>query len=411
LLGVAATQDLDQLWIMPEYAAGLGLPPTLPPNGELRHTWVDDAIRAGWEIRPAALAPWLHCYRPGRDGWVDLAFPGYMRDGTWAQLSAADLTLALQLLDELTGVQYRHSPENTSSRLLTGLHRRRGGKELEAMTMPLPALDPNTEADLSWIRPLYPAEEGRAWVRAWDVNAAYLSACSSLRTGVGEARYHHFRALDPVPSGPGYFFATVEYTVPAGLPNPFPHAHAWITHPTLELAYDLGVRVTITDAWVWDEWARPLEPWYRVLRDARGSLMNRTGPAAAAALVALKRMWGPLVGGRVASTRWDRTGDALYRPDWRHFVIATTRARLYRALLRLAPEDRPFAVATDCAYFARHDRQDVPDGLRVGTTPGSFKPAGTCRLDALMGTVRWDRIGKGPLHDRRALVAVTDAMR
>ena len=279
------------------------------------------------------------------------------------ELSPGDYERCMALLEELLGIPYRYSPEATAAHLLRHLHDRPGGKRLHPSSMPPPALEPSTEADLHWIRPLTAEERAAPYIVAYDVNAAYLAACSALSLGVGE----------PV--------ATHGASNWKGLPGYYLEPDGWVTTPTLlwrgheERAYDM---------YVWLEASRPLEPWYKVLRDAREEVMLDTNcygePVNAAALQTIKMMYAGFFG-RCASTKWDRTGDPLFRPDWRHMVIATRRTRLQRVMTQTDPA--PFAAFSDCLYFATEHQVT---GLRMGTNPGSFKIHGTQPLTVELRT-------------------------
>lgn len=290
------------------------------------------------------------------------------------ELTPADYSRCMSLLEEVLGIPYRYSPEATAAALLRHLHNRPGGKRLQVAEMPPPALDPGTEKDLHWMRPLLTSEQTAPYIVAYDTNAAYLAACSALPLGVG-APVHHgagsFRAE------PGYFRMLID------------SEESWVTWPTVEWAYGLKDRrnsaiMAVFESWTWPETSRPLEPWYKVLRDARLRLMGMTwdavvgearGAVIMAALQTVKMMYCGFFG-RCASTKWDRTGDVLFRPDWRHMVIATRRTRLQRVMAQCDPA--PFAAYSDCLYFAVPASPPV-QGLRLGTNPGSFKLHGTVR--------------------------------
>lgn len=383
------------------------------------------ALRAaeadGWNVQGSDLPEdprrpepgWHHCFRESADFdryTLGVALTaGMARDRYLADLDGETLTRALALFRVTVGVDLRRTPETTASDLMTSLHRRSGGLQLRPAEMPPPALVATTERDLYWVRSFSPLEMGRRLAVAWDVNAAYLGACSSLTLGVGAPHHSYFAGGydggtrvrgNGRDVGCGYFLAEIRYAAPPGLPSPFPDGRAWVTTPTVQLALDLGATVHLFESYVWFDTSRPLEPFYKRLRAARETVMaGAPDPACTAVLMACKRMWGPFLGGRVSATRdgWDRSSDPLYRPDWRHFVIATTRARVFRALLRLE-DARPFAVHTDALYFAADDEL-APEGLRVGRNPGTFKAAGVVPLSTA---------GTGQRPD---LDAIEDAMR
>lgn len=372
LLAWAQDNDYEQLWLHRSYLNGPGCLVSSPPA-------VGPPSAPGWSVKGDH---WLHCYRSGErfdPRPVDVVIPrDDSRSSFWDELAVDELARALRLFSDAMGVRYRRSPEATGSRLLTMLHDGGHHQGLAVTEMPPPALDAKTEADPYWIRDPLPEESGARWVVAYDANAAYLAAASSLRTGMGKVRYVAGDALGAAldACAPGYYYGAVTYTPPPGVLNPFRDGWGFLTTPILELAQKLKCeRVEISEGYVWETTARPLESWYKVIREGRGYLMDRTTDVAARyALKAVKLLYGPFLGGRVASTKWERGGDPLFRPDWRHFVMATTRANQYRTLLRCASFGHtPFAIASDCLFFLSSEPLDEPAGLRVGTNPGAYK--------------------------------------
>lgn len=288
------------------------------------------------------------------------------------ELSDRDYRRCVDLIEELVGIPYRFSPGATATALLRQLHV--GGKKMLPAVMPPPALDPSTEGDLKWVRPLTAVEQAAPYIVCLDVNAAYLAAMSALRAGVGAPQYIHtpprsweFSGTAPV----GY------HRLPCG----------WVTTITLDRMTDRDRDMTgpIFESWVWDETSRPLEPFYKVVRDARAYLLlrrwdTRWTVVADAALMTVKHMYTDLIG-RFASTKWDRSDDAMFRPDIRHYVIATRRTRVQRIMASCDPA--PFAANCDALYFATEASPAV-QGLRMGTNPGSWKISGCVRhVDAV----------------------------
>jgi hypothetical protein len=393
ILEICRLQAIEQLWIVPS---------TFPSSIHVE--------MPGWDISGQG-THWLHCFER-REGFdrepIDIVFPALDRKcKAWASArTPAELLASLVAFESATGERYRWSPERTAGRILERLHYH--GERLPVLEMPPPALETTTEMDAAWSRPLRAHETSRKWVDAWDVNAAYLSACSSLALGAGDLRHTGPGVLRPKlgtpllrkdPIFPGYYRAHV---LPAKftplLPDPRGDQigdDAWISAPTLELLREIGYQIDVLESWTWAQTRRPLEPWYKRLRDARASLMEGICLDSECAetrwceiaLAALKLAWGPFLGGYVASQKpgWDRSADPLFRPDWRHHVIATTRARQYRTLVRVMMDGNvaPFAVATDCLYFATDTPGVPPAGLRVGANPGAYKHAGTISMDAI----------------------------
>jgi hypothetical protein len=394
LLEQCTAGNVAQLWI-------------LPGAGGSTLTTLQDAKDAGWDIRPPEPGSWLVC-RHADHPTVSLVFPGLDKRRPYWVAEPGVLLGALAELHRLLGVRYSGRPEVTAERLLRKLHATATSKVLEPCEMPPPALKASTETDLVWIRPKPPKG---TWVVACDVNAAYLAACSSLRLGVGDpvharSQYAWHFDSDGGAGAPGYWFVSVDASAPKSALIGIPRRGAWVTTPTLDLLRGFcgtGM-LRVYDAWTWAGSSRPLEPWYKVLRDARAHVRDPASGldprVADICQHVIRDCYGPFLGGRVASTRWERAGDALFRPDWRHHVIAQTRANLIRAVLRCSAEDqaRLWAVATDCLFFVM-PTSAPPAGLVIDDHPGHFRVTGSGPLRAAVAAV-------GPRKGRSAVVAL-----
>ena len=404
LLALAARLDVAQLWVHPSWAqlAGLPMRDVMPKRrAGMALPFISDALAGGWDIQPAGLAPWMVGLRRGVWGRYALVYPEWDYSAPWRNAPDGETLLRalLRYRSALGGHAYRHTPAVTGVSLLKRLHSGRTALDLSASVTPLdfppPAREPGTEWDMSYERPLTPDEARRPYVNACDKNAQYLGAVSSLWVGMGKASHltgeHDAGELAQFVSNaatkeraPGYWLATIRYDPPAGMPSPFTPdgipdapdaAPRWITTPTLELAVKVGARVDVGEAWVWRERHRPLEPFYQVMRDAREALMGEargetiTGHASALALAVVKATYRATLGGRFDAT-WLRTSETpedLYRPDWRHAVIAQARANFYRAALAVYKTSglAPIRAVTDCWYYP----VDAPDALAACPAP------------------------------------------
>ena len=404
LLALAARLDVAQLWIHPSWAQLAGLPARAATREERRegiaHPFVSEAPAGGWDIQPARLAPWLVGLRRGVYGRYVLAFPQLDTRVAWRHAPDGETLLRALLAYRaaLDGYGYWRSPGASATGLLKRLHASEHALDLSASMTPLdfppPARKPATVTDMAWIRPLDGRElalaaSGEAYVHGYDKHAMYLGAASALWVGMGVARHV---ASSTGASGelaglvaraatkdrtPGYWLASIAYDPPSGMPNPFADtltpgadrpawradAPRWIATPTLDLALSLGARVDVREAWVWSERHRALETWRNTLRDAREALHRAASglpdtSAPALALAALKATYtqgiGWLDGG------WLRTSsepEDLYRPDWRHAVMAQALANFYRNGLAVytAHGLAPIAAYTDAWYYVLAD--------------------------------------------------------
>lgn len=388
-------------WILAEDLADLELPRRLEHDalpGEIarrgiRHPFVDRAIAAGYRVRPAGLAPWMIVYGPS--GWrIDVAVAPWDDAGGLGALDRDELRAALDLYRATVGVRYRRSPGATGTDLLRLLRRRR---PLGRSAPPEIAADGAIEADIRWIRELDREELRRPWIHAFDANARYLASCSSVELGLGEPE-----ELTPARGvglgfdkrSPGYHFAEIPLDRlrplaravldPLGSKDP---AGDWYTTPTIEIAEELvrgaaALDFRILRSFVWPSHGRLLEPLYRRLRDARAAIGNMPAtPASEAALLLVKRTYAHLIGGFAG--HWREAGDELYRPDWRHAIIASARVNLYRRVRRL--RDPPFAIDVDAVWISSWSSDPALAGreLGLGDGPGAFRPIGSVPMRQL----------------------------
>ena len=150
----------------------------------------------------------------------------------------------------------------------------------------------------------------------------------------------------------------------------------WACTPTVAWALERGQAVTITEASVWTKHSRAMETWYERLRTARTALYDDTTPAGRLALGALKYTYALTISG--FNSVWNRDKRSpLYRPDWRHLVIAQANANMSRALHKMdAAGYTPVAVHKDAVYLLSDEPDPVkacPPSVTLGTGLGHFK--------------------------------------
>lgn len=380
----------------PAYPA-LGLPEHPDPRNLSDHPFL---VAHGWRLSSTRPTHWIVARRGGHR--IDVWFPGYDDVAGLADVAPGPLLDGLALFEELIGgTPYRWSPGATAINLIRTLHR--SGIPLDASgVLPHPATGATVEADFRWAREPDLEERTMRWVHAYDLNAMYLAACSSLELGFGEPEH-----LAPKRTGglgfdakvPGYWRVT--YRRPdRRLPDPFDPLVGgaggsfcgWLTTPSVELAAELGALDTIEEAFLYPRHHRYLDSFYQRLREARGALLDSPpSPSVDVALRLVKRTY--TVGLGYLAARIREEGDPLYRPDWRHAVIAKARANLYRRLVRLPVT--PFAVLVDCVYFASNDPDPLAaiPGLPLAHTLGAFKHAGTAPMPETLAAIE---AGDGP---------------
>lgn len=407
-----ASHGFGQIWIHRSALAGLGLPQALTG------TTPRDLARVGREhpftapgrfrFHPAGLSYWIKA-RDGDGHRVDFGIPAYDGSSPFnACRDARELRAAATLFASHLGIPFADTPGSTGAALLRAVHSGPGARRLEPSgDPPEPATRPVTERDFSWWRPPDLDERTAAELHAYDVNGNYLAACSSIELGLGawEELGDGRTSIAVNPRIPGYWLCRLLPPGDPRLPDPLDPAgrardrDRWLATPTAELAVELGRVQSVLHAVIWPERSRVLAPWYERIRDARTSLAaaavtigergelradSETRPALVA-LRAVKDAANLTIGQLAAHFR--SVGDELYRPDWRHAVIARARANLYRHLAAAAHRTgrRPVAVDHDTVWFAGPADPPVPLDSRLGR----FKYVGSVSMaDALAGP--WD---------------------
>jgi len=368
----ARRHGLTQLWLTDAWVCAAGLPASLRgATGRprhLAHPFVADGLAAA-ELHawPEGLSHWLALDKKGVAGaGVAVAIPAYDDNATWGEgIDADTLLAALHAYAGALGRAYVRSPGKTGLDLLIETTRR-GGKRDAVEDWPPPALDTNTVRDLTWMRTLTPEERAKPYLHSYDKNALWLGAASSVEVGLGDVEERR----DPGDGTgvafdkrlPGYWLARIGGA-----------EERWHCTPTVARAVERGQTVAISHAYMWTRRARALEGWYERLRDARAAL--KADPSPAARLAVLKYTYAVTVS--TLGGTWYKHDDPLYRPDWRHQIIAQANANLSRALGRLDAAGVPVvAINVDCAYVVSDEPDPVAamrGTLTLGEGLGDFK--------------------------------------
>ena len=424
LFALAKQHHLTQLWVHPRWAAAAGLPDRLPRSKagflprdedgrvlyEIPHPFCTIPDSSTWKVLPPGkLAWWLHGFEPGIYGAIDVAFPQFNEQrGQWPWVHDSEdphetgmpddsvtFLLALRYLTHAVGMPIRRSPGSVGTSLMRRLHDRSDARSLslEVPTgLPDPAQNGGIELELVWRRPLTEMERSRRWVHAYDKNAQFLGATSSLPLGFGEPVQLQSTPsweIMPYRKHPGYWRTTLSANQDLLLPDPIsPYKDPteqpegiWLSSAALDLAIELGRVRAVHEAYVWPTSHRALEPWYKRLRDARVALKSDmyTYPHAEArqlAYQAIKAIYTQSIGW-LSSTAWDREGDDLWRPDWRDAIIGQARANLFRNILTFVKSGHiPWMAGADCLYFVSDDPDPLtakPEKMSIGDTLRDFK--------------------------------------
>jgi len=409
----ARRHGLTQLWLTDAWVRAAGLPDELAVAGqfrELRHPFVSDGLD-DLHAFPTALTPWLDLRKKGEAGsGVSIVFPLYDEHAVWGlDTDGATLLGALVAHARAVGTPYYRSPGRTGIDLLQELGKRGAGSQREyPERLPAPAGQADTVTELSWLRTLSPVERGKAYLHSYDKNAQWLSAAGVVELGLSsiEERRDPAGKLPFDKRLPGYWLARI-----AG------GEEQWACTPTVAWAIERGQTVAITQAYVWTQHSRAMETWYERLRTARTALYADTTPAGALALRALKLTYSLTISG--FNSVWQRERRSpLYRPDWRHLIIAQANANLSRALHKMDRDGyTPVAVHKDAVYLVSDEPDPVaacPPSVTLGTGLGHFKVQDAAiPLDLVLPAFDGTRGGIGtllklvkPLRERTA--ALTD---
>ncbi len=368
----ARRRGLTQLWLTDAWVRTAGLPATLEAGGrfrEVRHPFVSDGL-ADLHAFPEALGAWLALRRKGEAGsGVSLVFPLYDEHAVWGlDTDGATLLAALVAYAGAVGAPYYSSPGRTGTDLLQELGKRGAGSQREYPAgLPGPAGQAETVTELSWLRTLSPAEREKTYLHSYDKNAQWLSAAGVVELGLSGIEERR-DAGGKVPFDkrlPGYWLARI-----AGAEE------RWCCTPTVAWAIERGQAVTIREAHVWTRHSRAMETWYERLRGARTTLQGDATQAGTLALRALKLTYSLTISG--FNSPWHKEKRSpLYRPDWRHAILAQANANLSRALHKMDQAGyTPVAVHKDAVYLVSDEPDPVaacPPSVTLGTGLGHFK--------------------------------------
>ncbi len=369
----ARRHGLTQLWLTDAWVRAAELPDMLNASGrfrEVRHPFVRDGL-AELHAFPEALGAWLALRKKGEAGsGVSLVFPLYDEHAVWGlDTDGAALLAALVAYAGAVGASYYSSPGRTGTDLLQELGKRGAGAQREyPERLPGPAGPAETVTELSWLRTLSPAEREKTYLHSYDKNAQWLSAAGVVELGLSgiEERRDPAGKLPFDKRLPGYWLARI-----AG------SEERWCCTPTVAWAIERGQAVTISEAHVWTRHGRAMETWYERLRGARTTLQGDATPAGALALRALKLTYSLTISG--FNSPWHREKRSpLYRPDWRHAILAQANANLSRALHKKMDQAgyTPVAVHKDAVYLVSDEPDPIavcPPSVTLGTGLGHFK--------------------------------------
>lgn len=384
------------------------------------------AREAGWEVGyRERVDAWTFVRHPELlPGGVRLVFMPYSRmldvPVIAASSSATDLVDNLADSAHAFGVQFSIHPGITAHNLInhtrppradafsqSGTHSSRialiRGAQAELPPFLRDDRDGRTrtiEEDYSWWRSwdsLYSHERELPYVHAYDRNGSYLAEWQDLELGVEGLR--HATGSEAAWNGkelPGYWLIERdwgEWPEPL-LPPPTlgavieggPNGRVWVTTPTLVAMKRVGITPTVVESFTWTVTTRYLQPAAKVLIAARAHT-NEAVTASAKAMYAVgtgrfAREIGKVL--RKKEADGSESYDHLWRPDWRHHIMASARFKILLTLLTARGNGTyPVAAARDTVVFLSEE----PDPLKAW-------PGKSTQLDPIR-TGLWKPQGSG----------------
>lgn len=344
---------------------------------------------AGWNV--TGLAPWMSFHAEDRPSvrvcvwpWLDKDTAGTMADDGLV-VFAANLTRFAAVM----GTAFHTHPGVVGLSLLRDRTARRLRTEpyWKPHADSLPSATAQCEADYRWLAPAPLFAEGK-FVHAYDARRAYVGAAQTADLSTSALEFTHRTDFDPHFSG----YWQIERPVwneprlphPAGYPTEGmrPGQPQWVTTPTMCLLAELAdhgmlAMPSVRQAYIGrgrDQdrglpTTRVLRGWAQTIN--RAALDTIESEADAAVHKAIKHVYQQGIGQLATPS------GRVWRPDWRHTVIALARANLFRKMLRVGmTEGRwPVGVLVDSIRYA-HDEPDAtaacPVGLRLGIGLGEF---------------------------------------
>ena len=372
-------------------------------------TAVTEAIADGYHLggKPSnCLKAWTRVWKDGEKATQVVLIPAIADDSDLAilddQPEPAQLARRLGLMADALGSPLLVNPATTGLNLMTSMRSLQDRQRMFTAYSPCPPATDNTlEPDCAWMRTPNDEEAGHEWVHFYDRNGSYLPVVSGLNLGVGQpTHYPDGQPFSLTEKRPGYWRIDVPESGDWRMPHPLDPRGTqagrqwWVTTPSLQLAFELGYELEVHEAWLWDDSARVLDPWYKRLRDARLTLMDTDDPQAAAVLQQLKSVYVSSLG-KMSSPQWQ--GKDEYAPDRYHAVRAKAKANILRRVVQIGTDSGrwPVSVGRDTIAYTSNDPDPAAawPGEQRWFDPsrrqlGAYKPEKSMLLADFLPTLR-----------------------
>lgn len=341
------------------------------------HPSLTGARAVGWRI--SGVGPWMTAWAEDRPA-VHIAVHPLLEESTGPLLDPDpwEMSWHCHRYHELAGGPYHSTPGVSGVGLLRDGCRSRKQPYWTPNPKRMPVATRRAEDVLAWTAPRPPAGRYR---HGYDQRAMFLAAAGVTPVAAGELRHSGAR-VQPSGKVAGYWRIERPAWNEPRLPNPLgrrPRSETgdvWVTGPTLALLCELaeygatGAPVVL-DSWT-GEATRVMRSWAEGLTAALGAARQSPDRYDRRQEAAIKATYAQSLG------MLARDSSRVHRPDWRHAVIATARANLYRKLWRVGHvEDRwPVSVNVDCVTYAADSRDPqaaAPNGIVLGDGAGAFK--------------------------------------
>ncbi len=391
VLALALEHELARIWLAP----GCALSSSLVADEEQMKEFVEAGRYAGWDIWATRDFDFMSGRMRDKPE-ILLCIPA--RSTRWTALQeccdATILYAAIKYLQDVLNTPIEWSPGHVGLNLIKQVNetpRRSSYIRRSASDLGIFVRQARTyrDKDRFWSRPLADEERGCTWLHLYDKNNAYLGAASSANLGAGEYVSEAKPAFNP--KVPGLWHILLEgESVFNGRDLPHPTAgevDSWQHTPTVQLAQELGYRVTILEGVFFPEYHQTLRPWYDLIFQARKQLRTsgafKNDQAQAVASMGLKNIYTGSLGKLAEKARAEK-GDRFYRPDWWFGIVALSRAHIFAKIAELARLGyRPVAVHTDELFFVSQEADPlraVPGLVTEEQGIGKFKHVDSFRL-------------------------------
>lgn len=377
-----------------EAMAELGIDPVVPSRLGVDRMFenhpVLEAPRArGWNV--SGLGPWsLFWSDNAATARVSVACFPWLSSRTgplWVQdIAVREFAADLARYQELTGSPFYATPGVSGLALMRDVTRLAAAPKWVAP--PKISMEGLRHAEDDYRLWEQPGNADGTFEHTYDANGMYLGAAGAVYLPVSELAFVRGGWFDAKRAG--YWQIVRPVWNDPNMPHPCGNHQSgsgliWVTTPTMSLLAELASAGLLEMPDVVASWtaasSRVLRQWQSRLSGALGSLAEFDGPQMRRAIKATYAEAIGLLG---------REGGRVWRPDWRHHVIAAARCNLFRRVwsVGMATGRWPVRLRVDAVTYTSDEYDPVaavPCGeaangqtvcLPLGRGLGTFRPLG-----------------------------------